>query len=427
MGNDAHCAAWIAARRIRRGGRPAAAAAARAARRGTARRRPRAGAGRSRRAPRRDAAPTHLVVFTPVRAARAVRARHDRARGRAAARRRPRLGLRRPRHLRALPGRGERGRAREARDHLGGRRTSRRSASVEQRVRGRPRPRARAAGSAAPPASRGDARDRRAAREPGAPPGRAQGGRRASDRGRSGRAALLRRGARSPTSPTPTSDLGRLREALEREWGLDGPRVDAHASLLRAPRSRRSARRRPGRVTVAVHDGADDHRRSGPGFHDARATASPSTSARRPSRGTSATSHTGDGARVGRRDEPADPLRRGPDEPRLLRDDEPRLREGADARPSAAASRSSPPSSRSDARRSIARRHPRDHARRQPDHAPPPPRARPDRARRRAVRARGRRGGALPAPRPRPAASTRVRAPTCCRASPATSAPTRPA
>ena len=38
------------------------------------------------------------------------------------------------------------------------------------------------------------------------------------------------------------------------------------------------------------------------------------------------------GARLGRRDEPADPLRRGPDEPRLVRDDEPGLAEGADAR-----------------------------------------------------------------------------------------------
>src|SRR3712207_7266722 len=35
--------------------------------------------------------------------------------------------------------------------------------------------------------------------------------------------------------------------------------------------------------------------------------------------------------RVGGRDEPADPLRRGPDEPRLVRDDAPGGAEGADA------------------------------------------------------------------------------------------------
>ena len=44
---------------------------------------------------------------------------------------------------------------------------------------------------------------------------------------------------------------------------------------------------------------------------------------------------TGDGPRLLRRDEPADPLRRGPDEPRLLRHDEPRRRRRDDRRPCA--------------------------------------------------------------------------------------------
>ena len=48
----------------------------------------------------------HLVVFTPSGRRGHFAAGHDGARGRAPPRRRPRLGLRRPRHLRALPGRG---------------------------------------------------------------------------------------------------------------------------------------------------------------------------------------------------------------------------------------------------------------------------------------------------------------------------------
>ena len=43
-------------------------------------------------------------------------------------------------------------------------------------------------------------------------------------------------------------------------------------------------------------------------------------------------SHERRGRRRGRSDEPANPLRRRPDEPRLLRDDEPGRRQGADAR-----------------------------------------------------------------------------------------------
>ena len=60
-----------------------------------------------------------LVIFTPVRPARPVRARDDRPRRGAQARRRHRLGLRRARHLRPLPGRAGRRRVPEARDHVG--------------------------------------------------------------------------------------------------------------------------------------------------------------------------------------------------------------------------------------------------------------------------------------------------------------------
>ena len=162
----------------------------------------RGGADRPPRRPRRQAegggrvsspgdhrAPRRLHA---VRAARPLRSRHDRARRRPAARGRHRLRLRRPRHLRALPGRGERGRAREARDHL-----VRRPPLADRR--GRARVRRRQGPRAAPPARlhrprRGRARDRRAAREPGAPAGRAQGGRRPPDRDQPRRPALLRRG-----------------------------------------------------------------------------------------------------------------------------------------------------------------------------------------------------------------------------------------
>ena len=74
-----------------------------------------------------------------------------------------------------------------------------------------------------------------------------------------------------------------------------------------------------------------------------------------------------------------------------------------------------------------ARRGPRPRDRRQPDHASPRARHRPGAARLRAVRARDRprRGG--PGLGAGPDGSSRARACTCCRASRATSAPTRPA
>ena len=84
--------------------------------------------------------------------------------------------------------------------------------------------------------------------------------------------------------------------------------------------------------------------------------------------------------------EPADPLRRGPDEPRLLRDDEPGRPRGHDQ----GRARGRQPADRQGlrGRRRQPRRHLRLRLRRQPDHAPPVPRHRPDRARPGAVRAR---------------------------------------
>ena len=71
-------------------------------------------------------------------------------------------------------------------------------------------------------------------------------------------------------------------------------------------------------------------------------------------------------------------------------------------------------------------RRPGAHGRRQPDHAPPVPGPRSDGAGRRAVRAGHGRRRPPPRDRPRTCTSTRARASTCCRASPATSAPTPP-
>ena len=92
-----------------------------------------------------------------------------------------------------------------------------------------------------------------------------------------------------PDLASPTSDLGRLREALEREWQLTGLAVDDHV----LPGLQKALRAGDWRVTVAVHDGDGDHRRLA-GLPRHGATGSRSTSARRPSPGTSATCTTGE-------------------------------------------------------------------------------------------------------------------------------------
>ena len=129
------------------------------------------------------------------------------------------------------------------------------------------------------------------------------------------------------------------------------------------------------------------------------------------------------GARHGRADEPADPLRRGPDEPGVVRDDEPGRRPRADGRGAA-----------------------RDRRARRRARARPPARTRdrvlevvlvgnpimhhlvlgidPDAARLGAVRARDRRGRRAGGP-PSSTSTRRTPAGTPGRASPATSAPTR--
>ncbi len=96
-------------------------------------------------------------------------------------------------------------------------------------------------------------------------------------------------------------------------------------------------------------------------------------------------------ARLGRHAEPADPLRRRPDEPRLLRDDEPGRPRRHDQGRARGGQRPDRPGLRG--RRRQPRRHSRPRLRRQSGHAPPLPRHRSDRTWRRALRAcRFRRG-----------------------------------
>ena len=133
---------------------------------------------------------------------------------------------------------------------------------------------------------------------------------------------------------------------------------------------------------------------------------------------------TGEGGGLHRADEPADPLRRGPDEPGQLRDAEPERGDGDDARGARGAERAGRAGGGGGADRPGADLRGGD--RRQPDHAPPAARHRPDRARHGAVRAGHRvEPGALGDGDRAPAAS-RTRGSTSCRASPAMSGPTPP-
>ena len=168
--------------------------------------------------------------------------------------------------------------------------------------------------------------------------------------------------------PTVLPELQRRsRRRRRRGHGRRPRRLDDHGCLARPPRPR--VRHRVRRRL--------DHRRRPP---------------LRPAHGR--------GARLGRRDEPADPLRRGSDEPRLVRHAAPRLGEGADeGRPWLP--READGGARDDGRDRPSRR-PRGHGRREPDHAPPPARDRPDAARRRSVPADGGRGRSPARPRARP-------------------------
>ena len=222
-----------------------------------------------------------------------------------------------------------------------------------------------------------------------------------------------------PELASPTGDLARLFEALEREWqltDLDGgprgrPRAPARARGRQVPGHRRRPRGTPGDRRLAGPPRQGLRRRHRRRLHHHRRPP------RRPRRRLD--------PREQRRDEPADPLRRGPDEPGLLRDDASRggrRDDGGRAQGAGRADRHA-----RDAGRDQAGGDPRAGHRRQPDHAPPGPGHRPDAARRRAVRAGDRPRGHDRPRRARAARPSRRPRRTCCRASPATSGPTRPA
>ena len=175
------------------------------------------------------------------------------------------------------------------------------------------------------------------------------------------------------------------------------------------------------RVTVAVHGGRDVIA-VWPGFHDRAFGVAIDVGS------TTIAGHLVEpdrrlGPRERRGDEPADPLRRGPHEPRLVRDDARGWRRGADDGRAQGARR--PARHARQQGRHQARRDPRAGDRRQSDHAPPPARHRPDAARARRL-SHSRR--TRPSARRRPSSGSvpnpgaRV---YCCRASPATSVRTR--
>ena len=112
----------------------------------------------------------------------------------------------------------------------------------------------------------GGRRRRRAAREPGLPPGRAQGSRRAGDRGRPGRPPLLRRGRGAAARVADERPRAAARRARAR---VGTCRVFRSIPIVLQRSPTCSTRRRSAwRVTVAVHDGTVVSA-VWPGFHDA--------------------------------------------------------------------------------------------------------------------------------------------------------------
>ena len=243
-------------------------------------------------------------------------------------------------------------------------------------------PRARRPGGR-PPARmpREDLRRPGGRRAPGVadpPPGRAQGGRRPPDRRRPGRAAALRRGGGADAR----DDRRRSRASARRPRARLGPRRARRRSRRAARASadasgRRMDRDGGGARRLADHGDIPGVPRRGArggvrrGLDDGGRTPVRPAHRRR--------------ARERRRDEPADPVRRGPHEPGELRDDASGRRGGVD--------RGGPRVPRPTGGRPLcagrrrARRRARARRGRQSDHAPPRLRVRPDRARWRAVRA----------------------------------------
>ncbi len=129
-----------------------------------------------------------------------------------------------------------------------------------------------------------------------------------------------------PDMHEPSGDFERLARALKEQWQIE----DIAADLRLLSRLQPVLRDGDWKVTVALHKGNHDARHRildiWPGFHEGRVLGLAVDLG-----STTIAAHLcdlalGRGAGLGRGDEPADPLRRGPDEPGVLRDDEPRRR-----------------------------------------------------------------------------------------------------
>ena len=258
MGNDEHCAAWIA----RNGDAPEGPQSGRRGGRDEARRRRVTSAPVSGDAPdaagrRTEDRADHLVVFTPS-------GRRGRfADGTTVLEAARRLGV----DIDSVcGGRGICGRCQvevsegeHAKHGIVSTATHLSPVGDVERAYAAQRPLARRA----PPRLHGRAqrrpRHRRAAGEPGAPPGRAQGGRRPPDRGRPGRPPALRRGgaARPGRRRRATSAASARRSSASGQ--LTGLAFDPHVvtALQRTLRTSDTVSQGPGAwsVTVAVHDG----------------------------------------------------------------------------------------------------------------------------------------------------------------------------
>ncbi len=134
-----------------------------------------------------------------------------------------------------------------------------------------------------------------------------------------------------PDMHKPSSDLERVYKALKDQWGIDN--ISCDLSIISD--LQKVLRKGEWKITAAVFSrapgGGNRLVSIWPGFHDKAFGIAIDVGS------TTIAAHltnlsTGEVAAFRRPDESADPLRRGPDEPRQLRDDESGRREGNDGR-----------------------------------------------------------------------------------------------
>ena len=262
MGNDQDASRWIRAYRVA----PAEGEQGRRSnRRRTAGRRPSPArsaddAGPMTRVARERRRADPLVIFTPSGRRGQFRTGHHRARRGARTRRRHRLGLRDARDLRPLPGGPERRRVRQARDRL---RPDHLSSFGAEEAAYRER---RGIGGGRRLCCTAEVLGDVVIDVPAESQVHRQVVRKSLDLRRFRVDPVVQLHyveVAEPDLASPTGDLARLLEALEREWGLIGLSVD-----LDVVRALQPALARGGwAVTVAVHDGRDVIA-VWPGFHD---------------------------------------------------------------------------------------------------------------------------------------------------------------